>query len=181
MGRIWDLEAIGPNGFPFDIFGQEIKPLTEEQKAEMGNLMNCLKEMMKDMDIKFVMPDLSSLEERAAAFAASAQLWDDRVLGADEEYVEVCSDPEVEQIARQISQERLEEAKRVIVLGSGPSAVGSLTGAILASLQSKHGGTYFDIEHIPAPVDRPPTFLDYEHTKLHKGKGHNKFKKKKKK
>lgn len=179
--RIWDLEAIGQNGFPLDIFGGEIKPLTEEQKSEMENLTQRLREMSKEMNVKFVMPDLSRLEERAAAFAADAQLWDDRILGAEEEYVEVCSDPELARIAHQLAQDRLEAAKRVVVLGSGPGAVGSLTGAILSAIQSKHGGTIFHIEHIPAPVDRSPTFLDYEHSKLRKGKGHHKFKKRNKK
>lgn len=185
------------------------KALSEQEHEDLRTFYQEMREKMKDMNIRMVLPqdlypsidrklsdmvigighceidtDLASIEERAAAFMAQAQLWDDRVLGAEEEYVEVCSDPELAQITHQIAQERLEEAKRVIVLGSGPRVVGSLTGAILASLQSKHGGTYFDVETyavdtVNTKKDQP--FLDYHQSKLRKGKGHHKFKKGKKK
>ena len=127
--------------------------------------------------------DFSSLEQRAAEFVADAELWDNRLLGADEEFVEVCSDPEVLSAAREITQEREKQKKDLIVLGAGPRAVGTLTGAIIASLQKEFGGTYFDMDTIGVDTiktDKPSNF-DYNQGKLRKGKGHHKFKKGKKK
>ena len=85
--------------------------------------------------------------------------------------------------AREITQEREKQKKDLIVLGAGPRAVGTLTGAIIASLQKEFGGTYFDMETVGVDTiktDKPSNF-DYNQGKLRKGKGHHKFKKGKKK
>ena len=103
--------------------------------------------------------DFSALEQRAAEFVADAELWDNRLLGADEEFVEVCSDAEVFSAAREITQEREKQKKDLIVLGAGPRAVGTLTGAIIASLQKEFGGTYFDMELIPSRLISLPTSI----------------------
>lgn len=181
------------------------KELSRQEHEELREFYQNLREKMKESNINFVLPgghydlidrelsdmvigighceiesDLSRLEER---FAADAQKWDDRLFGADEEFVEVCSDPEVLAAARQITQEREKQKKDLIVLGAGPRAVGTLTGAILASIQRKHGGTYFDMETFGVDTiktDKPHNF-DYNQGKLRKGKGHHKFKKGKKK
>ncbi|QGZ16372.1 hypothetical protein Hena1_02220 [Erwinia phage Hena1] len=158
---------------------------TEEEKAQMTKVWAELREQFKDTDLKIVLPDVdfSSLEERAAAFAADSLLWDDRVLGAEEEYVEVCSDPELLALVRQSAQERSKEKKDVVVLGAGPGLAGGFIGALTSFATMERRMLADNIVHIDLAEEKmmKPSFLDERSSKLRKGRGHNKFKKGKKK
>lgn len=165
---------------------------TEEEKAQMSKVWAELREQFKDTDLKIVLPDVdfSSLEERAAAFAADSLLWDDRVLGADEEYVKVVSDPDTFRAALELAHEReiteIKSGGNPIVLGCGARRVGGFVGALgaLTSFSSIERRMLADnIVQIDLAEDKmmKPSFLDERSSKLRKGGGHNKFKKRKKK
>ncbi|QEQ94839.1 hypothetical protein pEaSNUABM56_00039 [Erwinia phage pEa_SNUABM_56] len=155
---------------------------TAEEKERLSQLFDEMKEKLKDVDFKVVLPkaDYNPIEKRARDFLESSQLWDDRILGADEEYVEVCSDPEVLKLGRQLDQERLEEEKKVVVLGCGPKRVGGAVGVLMAFAQNR--ATLFDNDFFAVEEEKLPMFdKDYSQVKLRKGRGHNKLKKGKRK
>lgn len=159
--------------------------------------------------------DFSALEQRDAEFVADSELWDNRLLGADEDHVKVCSDRELVQIinsiisvlpenqksitvysgadaakyqrenssiptsrslARRLTQESLEENKKVVVLGAGPKRAGGAVGVLMAFAQNRAA------EHWAVEEEKLPMFdKDYNQVKLRKGRGHNKLKKGKRK
>lgn len=146
--------------------------------------------------------DMSPIERRARDFIESSQLWDDRVLGADEEFVEVCCDPDVyrameglrndraeeeeeklRRVARELRQVVMDTEVDFIVLGAGPSRVGGAVGALTSFAAMERAMLADQIISIDdsESYQMKPSFLDERGSKLRKGAGHHKFKKGKKK
>lgn len=163
-------------------------------------LSNDLKEAF-DLDATLIEYDMSHIEQRAQEFFESSQLWDDRILGAEEEFTEICADPDAYRATRDLARDRDEtkdeELRRIalelrqvikergndiIVLGGGGRRVGTLTGAIVQSIVSSYAQFFVaDAETLPAKdiFDNQP--VHYKQDRIRKGKGHHKFKKGKKK
>lgn len=92
--------------------------------------------------------------------------------------------PEVEEVTSQSAMESIDKRREVAVVGGGH--VMGVAAAILAShyLGRSSRGDSFDMwnfKDLPAWVKADTPVRDWEHAKLRRGKGHNKFKRKGKK
>lgn len=74
------------------------------------------------MSKQLALGDFSALEQRDAEFVADSELWDNRLLGADEDHVKVCSDRELVQIINSIISVLPENQKSITVYSGADAA-----------------------------------------------------------
>jgi len=159
--------------------------LSEAEREALNKLNIEIVDLMKKHNIKVVFPtgleplksqleaDFTGIEESARKFMEDAQLWDDRIYGADEEFVETA---DVKLPRNLFAREETDGGKKIVVLGAGHGKICStLTAALLAGVTTLYNDTWS-----PNHVERA-LFSDYNQTRLRKGKGHNRYKKGKKK
>lgn len=112
MDKVTDLDGVlmeFRKDYPLGLYPMHMMQ-TEEDKQRLIKLQEELKEICKDVDFKVVLPkaDYNPIV-CARDFIESSQFWDERILGAEEEYVGVCSDPELLGLVRQLAQGRSKE------------------------------------------------------------------------
>lgn len=184
----WREDEIRLDTEAFNLWPRSLtKDLSEVEKEALRKLNDRVVDLMEKHGIKVVLPDadFTGIEDHARKFMEDAQLWDDRVYGADEEFVEVAVLPdwattplggESKRPNNLFSREESDGGKKIVVLGAGHGKIcSSLSAALLAGATTLYSDTWS-----PNHVERA-LFSDYDQTRLRKGKGHNRYKKGKKK